>query len=338
MLDKFLASFKKSPPDSHPKKRGKEDQHVDSEEENEESHDTSDNDNDSKAKKKKQISTIIRVVAILALGYMVVTEFILKEEVIETPVIKPHKRKKKFPPLATATKPGEIAKPGETTKPVEAAKPGEATKPVEATKSEEAIKLPPVENINIAEKTTEKEIAKQEAQKTDEAAVKAEEKAEAKAEEKAEAKAQAKAKAEAKLEKAINEAPIVKETNTAESHGQDLDKMIDNVEKSSDKTADTPANKKDSKMEDKIVADDEYTPPPSYEQLGRGLVYNCKEKYWACLDKPAYIACNKNMKWNSSHGKTSECAVTNVYNSDEDCSVMQKYNISTSVPTTSFCK
>ena len=94
--------------------------------------------------------------------------------------------------------------------------------------------------------------------------------------------------------------------------------------------------KKSPNLADKIVADDVYTPPPAYDQLGRGLVYNCKEKFWACIDRTAYINCNKNMKYNKAHGKTAECTVQNVYNSDEDCNTVQKYNVSTNKPTT-FC-
>jgi hypothetical protein len=43
------------------------------------------------------------------------------------------------------------------------------------------------------------------------------------------------------------------------------------------------------------------------------------------------------MKWNRANGKAIECAVANVYLSDEDCETVQKFNVSTAQPTT-FCK
>jgi len=112
--------------------------------------------------------------------------------------------------------------------------------------------------------------------------------------------------------------------------------LIDTVD-GTEKKPEEEGEKKETKLEDKIVADDVYTPPPVYDQLGRGLVYNCKEKHWACVEKSAYVLCNKNMLWNKSKGKPAECSVQNVYNSDADCNTVQKYNISTSKPTP-FCQ
>ena len=89
-----------------------------------------------------------------------------------------------------------------------------------------------------------------------------------------------------------------------------------------------------SKIVDDVAVE---TAPPPYDQLGRGLVYNCKDKYWACVDKPAYVTCNKNMKWNKSKGNSAECVVQAIYGSDDDCAKVQKYNVSTSQATT-FCQ
>lgn len=95
--------------------------------------------------------------------------------------------------------------------------------------------------------------------------------------------------------------------------------------------------KEEVNLADKIVIEDKYVEPPTFEYLGRGLVYNCKEKFWACLNKLSYIQCNKNMKWNSTNNKPIECAVVNVYNSNDDCETVQRYNVSTGQPTP-FCK
>ncbi|HAZ14645.1 MAG: hypothetical protein A2X86_06155 [Bdellovibrionales bacterium GWA2_49_15] len=79
-----------------------------------------------------------------------------------------------------------------------------------------------------------------------------------------------------------------------------------------------------------------YVSPPSYEVLGRGLVYNCKGKHWACVNQEAYFACRNNMNWNSKNRKPHECYTFNVYASDEDCEVIQRYNINT-LAKTDFC-
>ena len=90
-------------------------------------------------------------------------------------------------------------------------------------------------------------------------------------------------------------------------------------------------------MASKIIETLVETPPPPYDQLGRGLVYNCKDKYWACVDRSAYLICNKNLKYNESVGKNKECVVQAIYATDEDCAKVQKYNVSVSQPT-DFCK
>ncbi len=90
-------------------------------------------------------------------------------------------------------------------------------------------------------------------------------------------------------------------------------------------------------MTSKIVETLVETPPPAYDQLGRGLVYNCKDKYWACVDRSAYLTCNKNFKYNESVGKSKECVVQAIYATDEDCAKIQKYNVSVS-QSTDFCK
>lgn len=95
--------------------------------------------------------------------------------------------------------------------------------------------------------------------------------------------------------------------------------------------------KEDVNLVDKIVAEDKYTEPPTLEFSGRGLVYSCKEKFWACTNKTNYVQCNKNMKWNAANGKPTECATVNIYTSNDDCTTVQRYNISTNQPTP-FCK
>jgi len=71
----------------------------------------------------------------------------------------------------------------------------------------------------------------------------------------------------------------------------------------------------------------EYVAPPDYEIAGRGLVYNCQNKHWACIDRENYFKCEKNNRWLSAHKKSAECAAQNVYASDSDCQTTQKYNV-----------
>lgn len=94
---------------------------------------------------------------------------------------------------------------------------------------------------------------------------------------------------------------------------------------------------KETSLTSKVETVSEYVPPPKYEILGRGLIYNCKGKHWACVDKENYQVCFKNMKWNSDNGKASECVTQNVYANEDDCGKVQRYNVSTNVET-SFCK
>ncbi len=316
MLNKFITNLKQSLPGSRSKKTEEEEDTINeehSEEQNEESHDSSDKEVAPEDKKKKQITMLIRVVAIVALGYMGVTEFILKEENndVANVVVKPRRPRKKVAPGA----PGAAGAKPEEVKTAEA-KPSEPKVEEKSVAAETQATQAPIENVNIAEKKP------------------------------AEVQTPTPTPQEKPIEQApvvvtppappVEAAPQVGEVKTDTQVEKSLDSLIDSVD-NKDKAAEESVSKKETRLEDKIVADDVYTPPPAYDQLGRGLVYNCKDKYWACLDKKAYVTCNKNMKWNKAHGKTAECAVQNVYNSDDDCGVVQKYNVTTNKPT-AFCQ
>ena len=272
-----------------------------------------------KHKKTSKFSMVLRVLIVLCIAYYVVDEFILKDQnnnqVVDIPV-KPRKRKKPLPPKVDPTKIEEkVAEKSPDKTPEKSPgtieeKPEKKEEAKVETKPETA---PPVENINIAEKkaevpanpTVEDVPVKEPVKMTP-----------------------------AKISNEISSK--VGEVKSSENVDQSLDSLIDSVDGKESVAVDNQA-KKPINLEDKIVADDIYIAPPVYDQLGRGLVYNCKEKYWSCVDKLSYVTCNKNMKWNKSHKKPIECAVSNVYNSDDDCGVVQKYNISTSKPTT-FCQ
>lgn len=319
MLEKLITSLKQSLPEPLRKKLGiveetleDEDSEDHSEEQSEESHDSTDNDAD---KKKKQISMIIRVAVVIGLGYLAIDQFVLKhdENMVADIPVKPRKPRKKPPvtdvagtPAGTASKPGDVAPAvpaaEKNAADVAATPPSEPQVDTakENLKETAPVVQPPVENINIAEKKEPPAPAPEETPPP------------------------------------VNEPVLGEVKSNSQQIDKSIDSLIDSVDGGEKKEADT-TEKKEVKLEDKIVADDVYTPPPAYDQVGRGLVYNCKEKYWSCVDKLAYVNCNKNMKWNKAHTKPVECAVQNVYNSDDDCSVVQKYNISTS-KATPFCQ
>ncbi|HAZ11490.1 MAG: hypothetical protein A2X86_10930 [Bdellovibrionales bacterium GWA2_49_15] len=82
---------------------------------------------------------------------------------------------------------------------------------------------------------------------------------------------------------------------------------------------------------------DPYVAPPTYKVWGRGLVYDCIKKEWACVGRYAYLQCRANMKWNVSHNKPHECHIIRVYHTDLDCIMVQLYNITRNVKV-DFCK
>ena len=254
-------------------------------------------------KKKKQMSMIIRVVVILGLAYYALDEFVLKspEPSLEQAQVKtPRKPKKIPPPQAEVAEKNEL--PTETP-------PAETPPAVTEAPMPEA--QPPIENVNVLDKT----------------------------------------ESQAATLPPVEEAPPVVEQKPMEMAPEPkIDQSIDQLVEKVDQNVSNPTEvvnvpsqgqgreeNKDSSMASKIVEEVTETAPPAYDQFGRGLVYNCKDRYWACLDKPSYVICNKNMKWNSSKGNPAECVIQAVYNSEEDCAKIQKYNVSTNKET-SFCK
>jgi hypothetical protein len=307
MLEKLITNLKKNLPAPLKKMLGGEKAEEESSESTTEDVET-DNAVSGDDAKKKKTTMIIRVVVILALGYFAVDEFLLKEEVPEVTVdaateaklaAKRKARKKKLEEAKLQAEAEAKAKSE-----AEAKTNAVATTEVESTDTpttESQDGLPPVENINVTPKA--EEIVNSEIVKTEPLDEKLD-----------------------KLNQEISPSvePSVEEIKVP-SIGEETPKKADEI-------AETAENKMTSKIVDEIVE----TPPPNYEQTGRGLVYNCKDKFWACVDKPAYIACNKNMKFNQQNGKTIECSTVAIYANDEDCNKIQKYNVSIN-QSTIFC-
>jgi cytoskeletal protein RodZ len=359
MLEKLITELKKSLPESLRKKMGVAEQAIsysqDSDEGNEfnelapyakkklsagaplrasASPDVSDD------AAKKRTSMIIRVIIILGIAYFVVDEIILKpapaeksaDELIAA-ASKKRKKKSIVKPAdeqagstaiseagATAPElaPGEIAL---TTSSEPLTEPT-STVPVGTVTTD----TPPIENINVIGKP---DLAVEAKNVVPEAAPEVSEPSE----------------------------PAVTQTRIGEnSIDKKLDQLVETVDQNNSveeikipsqetKSAAVIAMEETKKMSNdslanmtsKIAEDIPEAPAPSYDQVGRGLVYNCKDKYWACLDKPAFLNCNKNMKWNKSKGNPAECVVQDIYNSDEDCAKIQKYNVSSNT-TTGFCQ
>lgn len=80
----------------------------------------------------------------------------------------------------------------------------------------------------------------------------------------------------------------------------------------------------------------EYVSPPDYEYKGRGLVYNCKGKHWACVDAPSYKACEDNSAGNKFLKKAAECYPFNVYETQKGCESIQSRMVSSGAKT-DFC-
>jgi len=76
---------------------------------------------------------------------------------------------------------------------------------------------------------------------------------------------------------------------------------------------------------------------PDYNEVGRGLIYNCKGKHWACVDKNSYFACRDNLKWTKENNKGPECFTKDVYRNEKDCRIIQTHFINSNEDT-EFCK
>ena len=79
-----------------------------------------------------------------------------------------------------------------------------------------------------------------------------------------------------------------------------------------------------------------YVAPPPYQFSGRGLVYNCKGKHWACVDGGSYRICEDNFSGNQYLNKNTECYPFNVYQTEGGCEVMPKRMVTSSAKT-NFC-
>ncbi len=100
----------------------------------------------------------------------------------------------------------------------------------------------------------------------------------------------------------------------------------------SEKSAEEKVDEQISKFLGEDVADETeiVLEQPDYEKVGEGLVYNCKGRHWACIDRKNYFRCRE-LEVSVGSGQP-DCAIAETYASIEDCQVMQIYKVNRAAP------
>lgn len=272
--------------------------------EDEEADDDDEEEDDEEAAKKAKRSKIIRLIVVAGIAYFALEEFVFKEEENVVPDIKIVRPKRPPPPVETPT---EAA----TETPVEAAVEApvavtEETPVQQVEANEEVVEIPPETSAEVVEVPAE------------ETPVIA-----------------AEITPEATLEEVLPTPEAVVETPTPALESEEapmtsLDELVKAVGESG-KMAQEEAQKFKTDR-----SDPSYVAPPNYLRSGRGLVYNCKEGHWACVDKFSYFTCYENQKWNEKNQQTTECVTRDVYAKVADCAAIQKFYVNKPEPT-DFC-
>lgn len=106
------------------------------------------------------------------------------------------------------------------------------------------------------------------------------------------------------------------------------DETLLNEQELSEKLGENSDLNQDTVVE-KVISQEEkeQVDPPNYNLLGRGLVYNCEEKFWACVSKVSYFQCGGHEQWSQKFSKNPKCVTRNVYASIEDCEIVQAYYV-----------
>lgn len=119
--------------------------------------------------------------------------------------------------------------------------------------------------------------------------------------------------------------PFLESPTTTPSVGESVPTELEVPDRSEENLPVAEAAKIDEMIAGEVKK--EYVAPPKYDQIGRGLVYNCGGKHWACVDKPAYFQCKDNYLHNKSEQKTIECYPSEVYATYDDCKTVQIHHI-----------
>lgn len=261
-----------------------------------------DEEDDEEAEKKAKRSKIIRGVVILAIAYFALDEFMAEPE-MEVPDVKIVRPKR--PPRPAET-PAEI--PTEQT-------PAVTPEIVQEEETPIAVETPEV----IAEETPEVEVPPE---TSTEVLV---ENTPAPVEEEIDLPDWSNM---GQVEATPSATPVAEVQEESASGG--LDALMKAVDKSSQMAEEEAAKVKLNRDDPSYIA------PPNYLRTGRGLVYNCREGHWACVDKFSYFTCFENQKWNEKNSQPSECITRDVYASTGDCASIQKFYVNKPEPT-DFC-
>ena len=102
------------------------------------------------------------------------------------------------------------------------------------------------------------------------------------------------------------------------------------------KDAESPLDKEIEKVISAVEVDYskrmDYPTPPQFDVFGRGLVYNCKGKHWACVNRVNYFRCKRNNDFFKKLNVKPECVAFDVYYTINDCKVIQTDNINKLIP------
>jgi hypothetical protein len=239
---------------------------------------------------KKKKSKVIQIVIGVAVVGLLASEFLMEEEPEQLPVVKT-KRKKKKP-----NKKAPVAKKDTKQEPAAVADTPEPKKKVEPKPSNTQDPAPEPDSVQLDPEPVE--VAKPTIEPKNEP----------------ETPTQVEVPNELSLGEGKPDETIVENRDTA------INDIIDQLADDSEE-----GGKIEQKLEENKKL--EYTKPPTYLDAGRGLVYNCKGKHWACVNKESYIACRNNEKWSQQNEKGPECSVADVYASDTDCRIVQVDNV-----------
>jgi hypothetical protein len=269
---------------------------------------------DSKEKK----SFYIRIGVALFVIYFAVDEFVLKQapEEVAAPVATtaPIRKKKKKNPVNPETETAQVGSEQPT--------PNAETTPGQALPETPTAETPPSETM--IEKTTEPTVAEE---------LKNEIPPLAESENNKQEKVNVEEVVNGKTPdvKIAESAPIEPITTGGELNlgtGQNTDEVKVEEKPAPEVKIEEKLNKIITQVDEDTKAEvKEYVAPPNYEIAGRGLVYNCVNKHWACVERESYFTCEKNSRWLKKKKKAPECAIQNVYSTDSDCQTTQKYNV-----------
>lgn len=256
----------------------------------------------------KKSSPLIKIILVLAIGYFAYDFLMPQEEElsVDQMVAQSAKPKRKRPVKEreeAATQSEEVKKEGEE---VLASNPSE--KPLETTPESTVANTPETEAPPVTDESASNAISQIETPPVTEPTPEPQPQPEPTPD-----------LAQAPVENINITAPVVNDPGLGETKNLNQAQAVD-----PGITNNTPAVD----LTTKINEEAPYVAPPKYDVPGRGLVYNCTGKHWACIDKANYQICHLNMKWNTDNSKAKECVTQNVYASEEDCNKVQNYNVS----------